>query len=303
MKLYALLILVIVTSCQVKPDGELDTDKLTVEDSLKVQDELLLQMREELYENEYVEVNKDTSFFNPETGCYPRPHFSIKINRQHQIMVRNELNAPIIPRLLEYYLANRKKNDPSTNFPLYARSNSQEIQNQINYLNKELSEKIKNKASADEIELLNDVTKEWERKLKALKTLPIDFFPEVNTYVQIEIDPRSKIDTSPIVDTVLFAFYLLRDQASKEYFGESYISIYNRYNIENSTLDSDKLDALVVLYPLRIIDEANLKLYKHFIINELIPPPPMPPLIEPIIEEEVNEIEPEPVIVEPPKNK
>ena len=58
------------------------------------------------------------------------------------------------------------------------------------------------------------------------------------------------------------AIFLLRDDAAKEIFGESYVKIKGRYSLDKKKdpkMDKEKIDLLKILYPDRFIEVTPTK--------------------------------------------
>jgi len=263
-----LLITLLTFSCQ--PDNTTSSENFSQADSLQLQQELLDSMETEMYNTTYAEVNSDTTRIRQESICGIRNDFVIKINDRKQIMVRHEFGVPIVPSLLEYYTTNRKENDVSNNSPLYSRLKKKDIADIIARLKKEIAEAEAHN-DVEQVELSTQNLEHWEKKWRSLKTLGIQSLPQVsyNSFVLIET-ARSldQIDTREILDSVLLGFYLLRDQVAQEYFHESYLNLYKFYKERSFHYNLDRLEALEVLYPLHIVNEPKLKLYRHFIVHE-----------------------------------
>lgn len=255
---------IIFCTCQV-PKSEISSNIIPSADSIALLNEIVQSMKVDIFENTFIITNIDTTYIVRENVCFtPRPHFIINTNDRNQWMIKNEIDAPLIPRLIEYFTKNKQQNDLNNDAPMYVRFDEKEIMDQINREKSELKEAMENKRSKNEIALIEKNLLEWEQRLKALNTLGIKQLPLIkSTLVSIKGTRNSKVDSNNVLDSVLVGFYFLRDLVAREYFNESYLSIYKKYKLYRLPHSYNQLEALKILYPLLVVDETKLKKYKN----------------------------------------
>lgn len=90
--------------------------------------------------------------------------------------------------------------------------------------------------------------------------------------LDVEYNPKIAGQTA-IVNSVILAFFELRNRASKKHFGKSYLEIYQPYGVTQTKSDWDKLSELKVLHPIQLLDKPYLRRYNlHFVYEEIGPP-------------------------------
>ena len=186
---------------------------------------------------------------------------AIKANAQNQLMVRKEIMEnpdEISDRVIEWYTHNEKKNDLSSNFPLYSRITMSEIESQIAQAERD-AEETENTPNADPavIEFKYQVLDEWIGKKTALQLYGKNELPEISGQAHVRIEVQKATDYelfAKIQSEVQEAVFELRDEAAKDIFGESYGTIVRRYGMDEDAKDKDKLDLLDILYPSRFIE-------------------------------------------------
>lgn len=212
--------------------------------------------------------------------------FNVRANSKNELMVRNEkMTNPdeISDRVKEFYTMNRDLTRAQTqtlikdksykgyDFPFYSRINQAQIQANIES-STEAAEAVENTPGAAQeiIDFKWATVAEWEDKLAALKLYGKSELPELDPQAHIRIEVQSKTAYelfAKIQSELEEAIYDLRDEASKEIFGESYSAILKRYDSNESdpskrTLvaeDDAKKKLLKILYPDRFIEVAPKK--------------------------------------------
>lgn len=282
--LLAIPFLLLIASCNQKPPTIHERFlALNEADSLALMDSLFAELKVEMYSDrmydpQVYENNNELCF----TSCMPLEPLTIRINSRDQIMVRNKLTDKIYDRVIEYYQYNMDDNHLESNFPLYSRTDKQEILSQIDESKRQAVAVEQTEGVAqDLVDFKWAQVEEWEKKLKVIEILNIDVLHEISSSAHIRLEYQTE-DQAYIVDSLPPAFYTLRNDASMKYFNESYLELAFRYSIMNSEEDADRLNALKVLVPIILVDKFYCK--KHGVCRwsvyypqeELPPPPPMP---------------------------
>ncbi|MBL1278640.1 MAG: hypothetical protein COA33_000065 [Fluviicola sp.] len=286
LKLTVLFLGLLLIGCNSKESSNNLNDEsafLSEADSIAVLNDLIEEMKEENYTNL-------TSFNFPNYGCMPmliekRDIFSIQQDLKGEIIINGLLDSKSITNeIVTYFSANREKNDVANNYPMYSRISRKEII----HLTKEAIEeakKVKNTPGAleDIIDFKERQVEEWMKKLRAIKVLQIDKLPEPSVQAHITIEYQDTLKGEHLIDSVLVGFFLLRDYASKKYFNESYLTIFQRNRKNETLLDTERLKALSILYPLTILDKEGLKKRGlKYVYSNIVgyPEPPPPPVFE-----------------------
>lgn len=192
--------------------------------------------------------------------------FAVRANSQNQLMVRTELMSnpdDISDRVIDFYRTNERKNDVTNNFPMYSRISMTEIKSQLAAA-EAAAEEVENTPGAmqDIIDFKWRQYDEWNNKKKALSLYGKSELPEIHfqAHIRIEVQKGTEYQLFAKIQSELEeAIYTLRDDASKEIFGESYGTITRRYSMDKENLDKDKLDLLKILYPDRFIEVTPKK--------------------------------------------
>lgn len=149
---------------------------------------------------------------------------------------------------------------PGNNYPFYSTISRQEIvknleeaEDALAEMNKidDFNEKFK-KAKQDQID-------KWMAKLEAIDLLNRPELPELSSQAHIRIEGQQRTEFeifAKIHSEIEEAEYELKNEASKDIFGESYGILLNRRmnDKEDSAGDQPKLDLLDILYPFLIIE-------------------------------------------------
>lgn len=116
----------------------------------------------------------------------------------------------------------------------------------------------------------------WESCLKTLNTLGKDCYKYPSHYAMVDIDYSTKNNAYyRTLDSVLLAYYQLRDSSSKKYFKPPYLQIFRESLADTPQIAKDQIDALKMLYPISVMDMPFAR------SNRIIPPRiPAPPVIE-----------------------
>lgn len=224
-------------------------------DSARVKQGLYVLLRKEMYADEMYSFDTSFNMF----GCMGLNYkLRIKVNNRHEISVRGEqVENTVTQSVFDYFTANLEQNDPTNNYPMYYSINREELEDRIEGIEEELR-MIENTPDANEdvIAFKWDELDKWKFNLRALDVLNTKVLRLVDPPTEVELDYPSTFDSSSVElkDSILEAFYLLRNQASMRYFRESYLSILYRFAIQKSPADKEKLQILRMLHPIRVRD-------------------------------------------------
>lgn len=192
-----------------------------------------------------------------------RDIMAIRANSRDELMVREEkMTNPdeISERILEFYRFNEKTNDLTSDFPLYSRTPMTEIKSQVAESTRQAEAVEETEGAAqDMIDFKWAQVAEWEKKEKALKLLGKKILPEISgsAHIRVEVQEKTGYELfAKIQSEIEEALFELRDDASKEIFGEGYGMIITRIadNPSESREDKAKFELLKILYPDRIIE-------------------------------------------------
>ncbi len=202
----------------------------------------------------------------------------IKANAQNELLFRGKrLSDPddISEKIVEFYRKNEKLSESQTaaniqnpgydgyEYPFYSFITMDQI---VAEIDKEdaLLVQAEEAENDDFVEFHAKAIRDWEEKLKALRTLGQNELKEIHPQAHIRIDVQQKTEYqlfAKIQSEVEEAIYELRDEAAQKYFQESYGTIKQRRAMDKADAKGDqkKLDVLDVLYPARIIEVKPTK--------------------------------------------
>lgn len=206
--------------------------------------------------------------------CYEDRHImELNVDSRGQILSRGNLCSldEIPKRVREFYLFNRdlsvteteeKIQDPGYsgyNFPFYTHTRTNDITRAIQH-EKELLQTAYEAENFDIVEFHDAAVNEWKQKLNLLNTLNTDELVQIHELTHIEI--RNQLDStgfSTAAEKTLEGMYLVRTALAEEYFGASYLDLYYRSTRLNELESKQRLEAIRLLCPLRIIDEEFIR--------------------------------------------
>ncbi len=202
----------------------------------------------------------------PPIDVEQRNIFLVKANNRNQLMVRTEvMDNPddISERVVEFYRTNEQVNDPTNNFPMYSRITMKEIEDNLAQAEAD-AEATENTPNADQeiIDFKYRVVDEWMNKKRALELYGKKELPEIHpqAHVRIEVQKATEYNLfAKIQSEIEEAVFELRNDASKDIFGESYEIISRRYAMDKDPSDKEKLDLMDILYPDRFIEVTPKK--------------------------------------------
>lgn len=176
------------------------------------------------------------------------------------------LPRSISESFVNIYLKNRNVNyldlsdsDKKTHYPFYNASTPSDWKKNMEESKRELEE-MKETPSADPalIEYFEQRFLSNQRGYRLIKILETDTIYTISPLFRIEIDcPDSPSEYDRILKSSVKGYYLIRNYECMRYFGETYLSLFERRYRLKRKIDRDKLEVLEFLHPIRIID------YKH----------------------------------------
>lgn len=197
----------------------------------------------------------------------------IKANNANQLLFRGKpLDNPddISEKIIEFFQMNEglaesqiesKISDAGYkgyDFPFYTFISKDDIATNID---REYDEMDQAEADGNDelIEFHDKAIRDWQEKMKAVRTLGIDELHEIHAQAHIRVVVQQRTDYelfAKIQSEIEEALYELRDGASQKYFGESYQTLKTRAAMDKADEKGDKpkLKVLEVLYPGRIIE-------------------------------------------------
>ena len=198
---------------------------------------------------------------DPPPPVEERNILAIRANSRDQLMVRDEMMSnpdEISERVLEFYQFNENKNDLTSNFPLYSRTTKSDIQAFYDDAVTQ-AEAVENTPDVrqDLIDFKYAQVAEWEKKLNAIKLYGKDVLPEIHSraHIRIEVQEQTGYELfAKIQSEIEEALFELRDDASKQSFGEGYGTVITRLAADGSREDKAKFELRKILYPDRIIE-------------------------------------------------
>lgn len=272
----------IIFGCNSNQEEEISYTEINQADSLRLTEILFDSMYAEIYSDPLYQL-KRKDVVHTDFVCEPRGEaiLKIRVNKLGEYMIGIELNGDITNRVYEFYTTNQEKNDPTNSFPMYSRISMDELEDQIRAAKQDLKD-VENTqgVSQDIIEFKKKRVEEWENKKKVLATIGGKELAEIHFQAHIELEyPQNFKKKNELLDSILLAFYQMRDKSSLKYFNRSYLSLFYEYSETKRSDIWDKLDALKVLHPIVLIDIPYCKENDVWLWNYSIPPPP-PPFVE-----------------------
>lgn len=228
-------------------------------------------------------MDKDTAYIRqipkklenvpPPPDIEDRNVCEIKANNANQLLFRGKpLDNPdnISEKIIEFYQMNEdlaesqiegKISNPGYegyNYPFYTFISKEDIAANIDREYEDL-DKAEEDGNEELIEFHDKAIRDWQEKMKAVRTLGIDVLHEIHAQAHIRIVVQQRTDYelfAKIQSEIEEGLFELRDAASEKYFGESYQTLKTRAAMDKADEKGDrpKLKVLEVLYPGRIIE-------------------------------------------------
>ncbi|MDA8648235.1 hypothetical protein N9L43_00330, partial [bacterium] len=149
---------------------------------------------------------------------------------------------------------------PNYNFPFYTNYTKSAVLEQMRKTKTEL-QRAKDLGEEDFIIFYSDILDQWNDKCQILTSIGTNEFKEIHPEASIRImDKGCKKGLSPLTFAAIEGMILVRNYASRKYFGISYEELYFRGSREIKSNDKSRLEAIDKLFPLKIFDLNYAKL-------------------------------------------
>lgn len=221
--------------------------------------------------------------------CGPREAVDVSLNGSGQVMVRERFVTTgnmVCSEVFRYFMFNRNLSSeesykrsmdlsyPGFEFTFYSFYSEKEIEGMLESLKKEQQELIVNPLR-DTIELrrVKDRIIDFESRLCAQRLIgrPLAF-PSSGAHVRFSY-PSSLKKSEVVKREIELAYYQMRNYECMRYFGETYLSLYDRFQRKNRSIDKEKLEAIEVLRP-NVIYDKNLEVSPRYYGPVEAPPLP-----------------------------
>ena len=266
----------LLVSCNPSPEKVISYEEINEADSLRLVTNLFDSMHQEIYDHWMYEIHRK-DIHKYETYYHHRNEVAlrIRVNKNGDHMIGKEINGNITSTVYKFYTANQTENDPTNGFPMYSRISMEEINNQIEAARVNLKEWEDSNAPEELIAFKNRSVKEWEGKKKVMETLGTKKLSEIHypTHIRLEYQENIK-KKNELLDSVLLAFYQIRNNSSLKYFKRSYLSLHYEYMETGNQEIAKKLHALRIIHSITLIDIPYCKENNVWIGEVDVPPPP-----------------------------
>ncbi|MFK7785560.1 MAG: hypothetical protein AB8B56_10610 [Crocinitomicaceae bacterium] len=197
-----------------------------------------------------------------------RDIFRIDLNSNGQLMVNHDLDSlDLVEQTYQYFMFNRSLTSAETNQfamdpkyegfdkPFYNRFSLEEIERRIE---EELAQanQVKGVKGADPtlVHYMFSKVEEWEKRKLALELIGTDELVELSPQAALHFEYHEETEQSQLIlRQIAYDYYQMRNYECLLYFGETYLSLYERHQRLRRKLDQDKLAALLNMRPARII--------------------------------------------------
>lgn len=244
-------------------------------DSIRCMDEILDGIIEEARIEQEFQDSIYRLFYNPHLIiCGIREVFDVGLNSAGQLMVRHDIDSvELVEETYHYFMFNRQLSseetakfpmDPSYegfDAPFYNRFSLKEIERRIEDELANIHE-MKNTEGTDSalIEYSYSKVEEWRSRKMAMEVLGSKELVELSSQANLRFEYQEETEQSRFVlQQIAYAFYQMRNYECLLHFDETYLSLYERYRRLGRKLDQDKLAALIVIRPAKIVcvDRSN----------------------------------------------
>lgn len=267
----------------------LNTVELTRYDSTRQMNALLEELKQEAISGMRTaseQLEKDGYQFN----CEPRNEFNIRMNNRGELLIQKDpASLEEIPDAVHlFYTANRDLTDQEMrqqisnsnyscyNFPFYSTITQADIEAAIE-IEQNLAKAAKDVENWEIYAFYKQQISEWESYRTILNMIGRKEL-KLPRATPILIGNRSDSSGfSLAADQALLGMYKVRNTASLDYFGMSYLDLYLRFKRMSTKEFQQQMDALKTIHPIDLFDESFLNaegLYSpYFLRTELIAPP------------------------------
>ncbi len=284
--------LALVSCEEVYTEGDELLYQISQADSTRCMEEILKEIRITAKENQYEEDNYMKSLGISFPICMPRPSFTVDISRKKFIQIHllgwtPEIadTANLTVAIVDYFMINRNlteaetgsvasnPNDKGFNAVLYMQFTMAEVEEQLERAENEHQElSAIPEADSGLVNYFQSKVDDWQEKKSVLDFLQSDVLKEAAAYHKVEVIYHHPSKTSErVLNDAAMAFYHLRNIECLRYFGETYLSLYDRFQRKKQPFDKEKLEVLDVVRPIALFD-------KNLAVS---PPLPEPVLIQP----------------------
>ncbi len=214
---------------------------------------------------------------NPIAVCMMHEYLKVSFNRTGHWMIHGELNPPLTSSVLNYYTTNQEKNDLRSDAALYIEVTIPFLETELERVQDDIQASVQLNAHPEFIAYKKDQLRRIEKELNCLRTFGVEKIRRVADYALVEITYQDPADLpfpkTDAIDSVLTAFYMLRDSSAQKYFHRSYADLF--YNRLNETSNRRKLEALETLHPIHVKDKPYfLRINPQYRELERTAPPP-----------------------------
>lgn len=208
--------------------------------------------------------------------CDTKPSLQIVLQKGHQPKMNFEFRTEGISSIIyEYYMYNRNLTEKKKyefqmdvsyegfDFPFYDHLQKEEIIKKKGWAIEEL-DAIKRAEGADSvlIEHYASIVKEWQLLEKALIVIGDEEIIQMwdGAHICLEFDEEFD-ERENVLNQIALGYYQIRNYECMRYFGETYLSLFERFKRTERAADFDKLNALNVLHPISHLfkDELDRK--------------------------------------------
>lgn len=204
---------------------------------------------------------------------------TIEMNKKKKIRFQLDFFTPIdtISESTFTWLITNLEENKNNNYPYYYRTSLREINSNIHELTGEIERFHVEMFPEEQIDFKRNQIKEWKNKKRIMTVLKTKIISEIDPIFLVKIEYTENLKSSEILMNPVFeAFLKLRNYSSEKYFKEPYINIFIRNYLKKNKRDTDKLEAIELLHPLRILDIPFIKKNGFRTpFDEVIAPPPI----------------------------
>jgi len=238
--------------------------QLSEADSARCMEEILDGILEESIEEE--QKIRDV-LYEDIPYCGPKEILYISVNSIGQVMIQDEGGSTdVSEKVYHYFMFNRfltsdetdkaamNVNHPGFEFPLYNHVEMYEIDREIGKAKKKWLD-VKNTEGVDStfVNYFYSKVEEWQTRKNALEIIGNSMLPEISASALVQLHSHGEsVKFQKVLKEIAIAFYHIRNSECMQYFGETYLSLYERAQRKKKELDFDKLRTLQVLSPGRI---------------------------------------------------
>ncbi len=237
-------------------------------DSTRCMDEIIGEIRKTAKDNQDEEDRYTECII--QCGLPSRDFLQVEISDNGNVTLNGSVTSEsMVESVVNHCMINRNLTPAETakavlnrdykgiRHPFYNHFSLMEIEENIKSASKEHKE-IAEYPNADP-ELINyyrSKVTEWELKKKVLLLIKSKTLPEMSYSSKIEVSYlHPSKESEEVLNDVAMAFYHLRNIECLRYFGETYLSLYDRFQRKKRSIDKEKLQAIEIVRPIVIYDK------------------------------------------------